>query len=128
MGFRNYLQWSYPKQYIRVNHVELTITSNKKSLCKQCLFLKSNLKQLVDTSALPEIPTDNPPPPPGTQQEATVLLFIFFLSACPHFIPGISSRSCTVVLLHYCSYSSAPELKLSFRYFLFPDSLEHYWY
>ena len=46
LGFRNYLQWSYPKQYIRVDHVELTITSNKKSLCKQCLFLKSNLKSL----------------------------------------------------------------------------------
>lgn len=46
LAFRNYLQWSYPKRYIRVDHVELTIVSNKKSLCKQCLFQKSNLKSL----------------------------------------------------------------------------------
>ena len=28
----------------RIYHVELIITSNKKSLCKQCLFLEGNLK------------------------------------------------------------------------------------
>ena len=126
LGFRNYLQWSYPKRYIRVDHVELTITSNKKSLCKQCLFLKSNLKSLSRWLRL--------------QRFLKCLMITLLLLVAPNkwqlsfflyfSIPRahISSRSCTVVSLRYCSYSSAPEVKLFCCYFLFPDSLKHYWY
>ena len=126
LGFRNYLQWSYPKQYIRVDHVELTITSNKKSLCKQCLFLKSNLKSVSSWLTLQRflkslLITLHLLLAPNKRQ-LSFFLYFSFLHA------HISSRSCTVVSLHYCSYSSAPELKLFCRYFLFPDSLEHYWY